>query len=356
MNSAGLIVLTLLAFTVLIVLLLLAWPAGTPRIRGGRPGKTIASLERVRLGVSEQWILIRSANTDGPIILFLHGGPGTSQLTLMRRDTAALEQSFIVVNWDQRGAGKSYRAIQDVAKMNVDQFVEDTRELSAYLIERFHKKRIVLVGHSWGSLIGALAAARWPGLYHCYIGIGQAANMLESERVSYQWTLQRAREQKDRRAVRRLEAMGEPPYPGDWQAHVIAQRRYLGRFGGELHGSRIGAFGLVIRNLVLSREYTLPDRFNFFRGIFGSMRLLWPELMTVDLFKSVPELKVPVYLMEGRFDKESPSEIAERYFAALRAPSKQMLWFEQSAHLPNSEERDKFNAILTDRILPTIEQ
>jgi pimeloyl-ACP methyl ester carboxylesterase len=110
----------------------------------------------------------------------------------------------------------------------------------------------------------------------------------------------------------------------------------------------------VMRNVVWSREYTLMDRINFFRGIFGSMRLLWPQLLTVDLFDSVPELKVPVYMMEGRFDKEVPSEIAERYFSVIRAPSKELIWFESSAHMPNSEERDRFNAILTDRVLRTI--
>jgi pimeloyl-ACP methyl ester carboxylesterase len=352
-------VLVALSLIVFLIVLGLVLPAGTPRIRtasGSRPDKTVAVLERVRLGGCDQWILVRSANTDGPIILFLHGGPGTSQLTLMRRNTADLEKSFIVVNWDQRGAGKSYGAIKDVGRMNVDQFVEDTRELSEYLIRRFRKTRIVLAGHSWGSIIGALTASRYPGLYHCFVGIGQAANMEEGEAVSYQWTLQQALRENDRRAINTLQKIGPPPYQGDWQAKVIAERRCLGRFGGELHGSNTGAFWLVMRNLIFSREYSVVDRINFFRGIFGSMKLLWPQLLTVDLFRSVPELKIPVYMMEGRFDKEAPAEIAARYFDSLKAPAKELIWFEKSAHMPNSEERDRFNSILTQRILPTIER
>ena len=88
--------------------------------------------------------------------------------------------------------------------------------------------------------------------------------------------------------------MGPPPYQGDLRKKVVTQRSYLARFGGEIHESRTGAFGLVVRNLMFSREYTLADRVNYSRGILGSMRLLWPELSRVDLFASVPELKVPV--------------------------------------------------------------
>lgn len=332
-----------------------ALPAGTPRIRlNGRsdPASSVATLERVRIGGSDQWVLERSEDVGNPILLYLHGGPGTSQLTSNRRSTRQLEQSFIVVNWDQRGAGKSFAAIADADRMTIDQFVEDTRELTLYLLEKFDQQRLVLVGHSWGSIVGALTVSRYPELYHCYVGIGQVANMAEGEAVSYQWVLDRAREADDRKAIAALEWVGPPPYEGNWQAKVITQRRYLGRFGGEIHGSRSGAFRLVLGSLLFSREYTLVDRVNFFRGILGSMRLLWPQLLTVDLFHSVPELTVPVFLMEGRHDYEAPSEIAERYFESLRAPSKELIWFEGSAHMPNSEERDLFNRTIVERVLP----
>jgi pimeloyl-ACP methyl ester carboxylesterase len=146
--------------------------------------------------------------------------------------------------------------------------------------------------------------------------------------------------------------MGPPPYEGDWQKKTIRQRSYLARFGGEVHRSRFGASGRVVESLLFSREYTLADRVNVVRGIVGSMRLLWPELLQVDLFESVPQITVPVFLMEGRHDHECPSEIAERYFGALRAPAKKLIWFDRSAHLPNAEERDLFNKIMVEEILP----
>lgn len=330
-------------------------PAGTPRIRGPRtagPARAVATLEEVPIGGSSQWILERSADAGNPILLYLHGGPGTSQLTTNRRATRQLESCFTVVNWDQRGAGKSFRAIRDDAKMTIGQFVEDTREVTEYLLRKFHQERLILVGHSWGTVIGALTAARYPELFHCYVGIGQVASHAEGETASYRWTLDQARARGNRRAVRALEKMGPPPYPGDWLKSTIAQRAYLARFGGEVHGSRAGAAGLVLSGVLWSREYTLADRVNVFRGIHGSMRLLWPQLFATDLFTSVPELKVPVFFLEGRYDQEAPAAIAGRYFAALKAPAKELIWFEESAHLPNSEQRDLFSQIMIGKVRP----
>jgi pimeloyl-ACP methyl ester carboxylesterase len=313
--------------------------------RHGRPRK-------VTIGGSAQWILERSMDHDSPILLFVHGGPGTSQLTANRRRTKSLEQVFTVVDWDQRGAGKSYAAIRAVDRMTIAQFVADTLELSRRLLDEHERQRLVLVGHSWGSVVGALAVAAAPDLFAAYVGVGQVSNMLEGERLSYQWTLGRAREAGDRRAVRALEAMGCPPYAGDWQRHTVRQRRYLARYGGEMYRRRTGAMATVLGNLAFSSEYSLKDRANYFRGILGSMRLLWPELMTVNLFTQVPRVDVPVFLFEGRHDWEVPSILAATYFDELDAPSKQLVWFEQSAHLPNAEETDRYNEHLRRTVRP----
>ena len=176
--------------------------------------------------------------------------------------------------------------------------------------------------------------------------------MAEAEAASYQWTLEQAREHDDRRAIDTLVKIGPPPYAGNWRKGLLTQRRLLAKFGGEIHGSRTGAFGLVLRTLLFSREYTLTDRVNFFRGIFGSLDLLGPQLLEVDLFTGAPEFAIPVFLMEGRHDHEGPAEVAERYFHSIEAPSKELIWFEQSAHMPNCEERDLFNRVLLEKVLP----
>lgn len=346
----------LLSAAILIIILLFLNHTSTPGISGKRvnKAKVIALIQKLRIGGSDQWITIRSENTDSPIILFLHGGPGTSQLTRNRKDTKDLLDSFIVIDWDQRGAGKSFRAIKDNSRMNIQQFISDTKELTLYLLNKFNKEKIILAGHSWGSVIGALTAARYPELFYCYIGIGQIANMKENEILSYRWTLDQAKINNDKYAVQTLEKLGEPPYKGDWQRKTITQRRYLGKFGGEFHSSRNGAFGVVLKNLVFSREYSLIDRVNFFRGILGSMKLLWPELMEINLFEQIKEFKTPFYLVQGKYDMEAVSEIALRYFEFVKAPHKKLFLFENSAHMPNTEESKKFNTILQDYIKPSI--
>ena len=157
-------------------------PAATPRIRArGKPGPGgVAALEKIRIGGSDQWVLERSEDTGNPVVLFLHGGPGTSQLTSNRRDTRGLEKYFTVVNWDQRGAGKSYAAIGDPDRMNIGQLVADTRELTVHLLKKFHQDRLVLVGHSWGTVVGALAVSRYPDSTRAMSASARSARWLKA--------------------------------------------------------------------------------------------------------------------------------------------------------------------------------
>ena len=330
-------------------------PGSTPRMNTRRYRHSLAVLEQVPVNGTQQWILIRSESATNPVVLFVHGGPGTSWLTLMRKNTQPLEKYFTVVNWDQRCAGKSFAAGRVDAEMTIGTFVDDLIALSSSLTRRFHKKKILVVGHSWGSVIGMIAASRRPDLFSAYIGIGQMSRMAESERISYTWTLEQAERANDQRSVKKLTDIGPPPYAGkNWRSKFLTQRRILGKHGGEYYRSKSGAFGVVLRNLVFSREYTMVDRVNFFRGVLQSVGALYPELSRVDLFVQVPEVQIPVYFCLGRHDYEVPSVLSAKYFEALKAPRKQLVWFERSAHLPNIEEQNKFNEFMIKTVLPTL--
>lgn len=349
--------------TFLVAVLLLAvaavalWlrPAWTSPIEDGEgrpvPG-SVAVLEELTLGGVPQSVLIRGRSTAHPVLLFLHGGPGTSELGLVRAyNMAALEQRFTVVVWDQRGAGKSFGARVPESGMTVEQLVADACELSEALCRRFNQERIYLVGHSWGSVLGALAAKRRPELFHAFVGVGQVVRVLEGERLSYAWALEQARRAGDARSVERLEAIGAPPYAGDLRAKLMAQRAILARYGGEVYGNPRGAALLLLRAVLGAREYSWPDRTNVFRGVFASTRLLWPQILSIDLMQQAPRFEVPIYFLEGRHDHEAPAELAERYLDRLEAPRKALVWFERSAHLPNVEEPDAFNRFFLERLL-----
>ena len=332
-------------------------PGSTPKINRRRYPNGCAVLEQVPVNDTRQWILIRSESTANPVVLFVHGGPGTSWLTLMRKNTQPLERYFTVVNWDQRRAGKSFAAGRGPATMTIADFVDDLIALSSDLARRFHKNKILLVGHSWGSVIGMIAASRRPDLFSGYVGIGQMSRMAESELISYRWTLEQAARANDGSSVKKLTDIGPPPYTGsNWRSKFLTARRILGKHGGEYYRSKRGASGVVFRNLVFSREYTMLDRINFFRGVLQSLSALYPELSRIDLFVQVPEVKIPVYFCLGRHDYEVPSVLSARYFEALKAPRKQLVWFERSAHLPNTEEKDTFNEFMIKTVLPRLSE
>jgi pimeloyl-ACP methyl ester carboxylesterase len=222
--------------------------------------------------------------------------------------------------------------------------------LTVLLCQRFQQPKIYLVGHSWGSLLGVLTVQRYPQLYHAYVGVGQAVDMREGERISYEWTLAQARIAGDTRSFARLVAIGPPPYPGELRPKLMTQRRILAKYGGEVHGNPRGGMPTLLRGLLRSSEYSWPDRINVFRGVFANMRLMWPQIVSIDLKVQAPALEVPVYFLEGRHDYEAPSVLADRYFQLLEAPRKALIWFERSAHFVNTEEPDAFNRFFVDRL------
>lgn len=309
----------------------------------------IQSLEAVTLGGTEQWISIRGRDRANPVLLFLHGGPGAPEMVPVRHYNGALEEHFVVVNWDQRGAGKSYAAGLDPDTLTMEQILADTLELTALLRERFRGQKIYLAGHSWGTIPGVHAARLHPEHYHAYIGIGQAVNFVEAEKISYRFTLQKAEELGHTQALQELREIGPPPYTGeDFQRRIGIQRKWLFAFGGEVYGETDNTrYQLRLLALHLAApEYSFADMINFVRGNLRSGRLMWDDLLAVNLPEQAPALDLPVYFLAGRHDYVTVFEKVEEYNTALEAPHKEIIWFEQSAHSPNFERPDDFAAVL----------
>jgi pimeloyl-ACP methyl ester carboxylesterase len=327
------------------VAVLAAIPQGTPAIKvlGSEVANSIASLEKVKIGGLDQWILMRGHSEESPVVLFLHGGPGNPQIALARKFTADLETSFVVVNWDQRGGGKSWSDDIDLETMTVNQFVADTLELTNWLRERFNQDKIYLVGHSWGSYIGALAVQQQPELYHAYVGVGQMVSFEESEKLSYQYTLDIARSEGNAKAVAELEAIGSPPYKNG-KEDVIVQRNWLARFGGLQR--EVNMTKEMVIAILTGREYTLYDAYRYLQGIDFSVEHLFGSLSGINLFEQVPALEVPVWFVSGKYDYITVASITRDYYEALQAPAKGFVLFERSAHMPLFEEPGKFAELM----------
>jgi pimeloyl-ACP methyl ester carboxylesterase len=285
----------------------------------------------------EQWLLIRGADRRKPVLLYLHGGPGSAMISLARRFSTRLEEHFVVVHWDQRGAGKSCSRRVPPASLNLEQILSDTHELALWLRQRFGQNRIYLLGHSWGSILGVLTVKRHPELFHAYVGLGQVVDLLRNEEVSLRFVLERALEEGNEEALSELAAI-RPPYPD--RDSLVTQRRWLSHYhGDQLEGN---PHAELAKGLLRAPEYTLREKLGFVWCMFDSLDRIWHEIERIDLVELAPRLDVPVYFFTGRHDYNTPFELVEAYFEVLEAPRKEIVWFERSAHMACIEEPERF--------------
>jgi pimeloyl-ACP methyl ester carboxylesterase len=341
-----------LALLALVAVLLSQASAYTPPIvdATGRvaPG-SIATLERVTLGGAPQWISIRGTSTHQPVLLWLAGGPGGSEVATARHHLAALEAHFVVVTWEQPGAGKSYHAVRHTT-LTPERYVSDGVELVEYLRQRFGQEKVYLAGESWGSALGIWMVQRRPDLFYAFAGTGQMVSFLETDRADYAFALRLARERGDTKKLANLAVQGPPPYYGKGVA--LKQARYLlDGFAYMNADPNIAQDQFNTISDLLSPEYGLYDKLNWLRGTLDSLDAVYPQLWTVDFRIIAPRLEVPVYFLIGRHDINAPPALAEDYFRLLDAPSKEWIWFEHSGHNPWVSEAERFCDVLVEKFL-----
>jgi pimeloyl-ACP methyl ester carboxylesterase len=308
--------------------------ADTPSFRDaeGRmlPG-SIAALEKVELGGVEQWILVRGRSRGNPLLLFLHGGPGMPAMYLAHACQRELENSFTVVHWDRRGAGKSYSKKIPAESLAVSRQLADAVELVNLLRDRYGKPRVYLLGHSWGSLLGLIAASRHPELFHAYVGIGQVVDDGEARRLQLEFVTREARARRDRKA---LEEILRGPR---------SLENYLFRYGAELTGAT--SWWPLLRIGLRAPEYSFWDSMKVPRGVsFSHAHTRDDVLFDRPPREAIRRLELPVWFFAGRRDYTTPSELVARYIDDLEAPRKELVWFERSAHFPFLEEPARFTA------------
>jgi pimeloyl-ACP methyl ester carboxylesterase len=329
----------------------IARPASTDPIAGpdGEPlPGSVAELTRVEVGGHDLALMIRGRSIENPVLLFLAGGPGGSELGAMRRHLEALEQDFVVVTWDQRGAGKSYNELDPTSTLTVDQAVGHTIEVTNYLRERFAENKIYVVGNSWGTILGVLAVQRHPELYRAFVGTGQMVSPRETDRVFYRDTLAWARAHAEDDLVATLTENGPPPYdtildyePALSYEHEVYPYDRTGNSEGE------GGFS---ENLFVE-EYTLLEQVHALGAFMDTFSVLYPQLGTIDLRKDATRLEIPVYLVQGRHEARGRAEPAVEWFAQLRAPEKKMIVLETSGHRPLFEQPAQFHRVMTQTVL-----
>ena len=327
----------------------IALPAGTPEIRDANgavvPG-SIAELATVEVGGSEQALMIRGTSTDNPVLLFLAGGPGGSEIGSMRNLSEGLEQDFVVATWDQAGTGKSVGAFDP--GMTVESTVADTIAVADYLRERFDEERVYLVGNSWGTILGVLAVKQSPELFHAFVGAGQMVSTVETDRMFYEDTLAWAQREGDSALAKTLRANGPPPYEDTLKYEAaLAHEHDWNVYPGQ---DAIMEKGEMPGNIMVG-EYSLMEKLRLMGGMLDTFCLLYPQLDGVDLRRDAASLDVPVYLVQGAYEARGRAIPAAEWFEMLKAPGKQMIVFEKSGHKSLFEEADRFRQVMTDTVL-----
>jgi pimeloyl-ACP methyl ester carboxylesterase len=348
----------ILALAVIGLAMLVALPASTPPVLGadGQPVPgSIAELTTVELGGQEQAISIRGADPDKPVLLYLSGGPGQSDIAFARALLEPFTTDFVVVVWDQRGSGKSYAALDPTSTYTLDGLVGDTIALTEYLRDRFAEEKVYLLGESWGSTLGVLAVEKRPDLFHAYIGSGQMVSQQVTDQIIWRDLLAYADRTGDGELYDQILSLGEPPYRDTpWANSVILgyyslletpytpPAAYVER--GEASG--IGQFGLF------GSEYSFVENANLIRGLVDMFSLMYPQLQEIDFRTDVPELDVPVYLLDGENELRGRRDLAHEWFAQLTAPNKELITYADAGHAVAFEQADAFLRLMNEQIVP----
>jgi proline iminopeptidase len=318
----------------------------------------VERLEKVSIGGIDQWVSIRGLDRRNPVLLMLHGGPGYVSMPLSWYFQRGWEEYFTVVQWDQRGSGKTYVS-NDPAKvaptLTREQVVADTQEMILWLRKEFHKDKIFVLGHSFGTFLGLTVAQKHPEWLHAYIGMAQLTNSPESERRGWRFAMAHAQAAHNEQAVRELQSIA--PYAAEGKPvtlpDLFKQRKWLQFYGGAIVGR--SDFEVESAAVHLSPEYTDADVRLWGKGNDFTEQALLADVINTD-FSKVTRLECPLILFSGRHDYNVSSEVGAEWFEKVRAPSKRLVWFENSAHEVMDEEPGKLLVSLVQYARPIAER
>lgn len=306
------------------------------------PDKGINIEKKICLNGYSQAIVIRGADKKNPVLLHLHGGPGYPLFPYIS-DFMDLEKHFNVVYWEQRGTAKSLSSSLKKTSMTTDTLLNDLDELVNWVQKNVDTNKIYLWGHSWGTNLGMLYVKEHPEKIKAYIGTGQSVNLVENERLCYQFVKEKAEQKKEHKVLRILQKIDTANYSLN---AALKLRKWIYAYGGIVHNEQkkkaYRNFDIV-KNIFRTPEYSFADKWRLIFFSKYSGKNLWKDMRKINLFEQVKEVNCPIYFFEGRYDAIVSAPLAEKYFNYLKAKKgKHLIWFEKSAHRIQTEEPKKF--------------
>lgn len=306
----------------------------------------------VAIGGIQQYIHIRGRNIQNPVLLILHGGPGSPLMPMAHSFQYAWEEDYTVVQWDQRQAGKTYFANdeQTIANtLNFETVLEDARQVTEYLRQRLGVKKIALMGHSWGTVLGTALVQTYPEAFSCYIGVGQVSNLQDNERVGYEEAVKRAQAAKNQEDITALTALGS--YPGkvfsdEFCEQMLTLRRYQQKYG---LGDAISPKNVML--VLSSPYYTISEGMYYTKNTTVLHRPLFRYMFEqYDAQHFGTAYQVPVYYIMGENDYQTPVPLAQTLFEQLTAPEKKLFLIPNAGHFTMYDNPLAFNEALLGEI------
>ena len=300
----------------------------------------------VPIGGIEQWITIRGQDRSNPVILFVHGGPGDTTNPYSMPYFAAWEKVFTVVQWDERGAGKTFGRSGPSVKptMTLDRLAQDGVEVTEYLRSHMGKRKIILVAHSFGTILGLRMVQARPDLFFAYVGTGQVADETREYTIAYNALLKKAESTHNDEAIEELKAIGLPPYP-DWKGYQV-QRKWANRFE---HADEFLAGTMALS--LSTPGYTVCDLNDNIDGQSFSGDALVPQARSATMKDLGLKFALPMFFFEGTEDFTTPTTLAREYLNALHAPVKEFVPI-PGGHFAVFMNSDEFLRQLMARVRP----
>jgi pimeloyl-ACP methyl ester carboxylesterase len=335
---------------------------------GAAATQTIREEKFVMIGGIEQWVTISGTNCANPIVLIVHGGPGNPMTPYADAIYGSWTKQFTIVQWDQRGAGRTYgrnwllperdsrkwtsEQLEELPPLTIARLTEDGLEVARYAEARLNQRKVILAGGSWGSALGVHMVKARPELFHAYMGTGQMVHYTENELSTYEQLLGLARAAKDAQTIATLETLGAPPWKNPRAFGIVrkATRVYEAKTTTPPPKSWWAPAGLYATPEA-ELDYEAGEEYSFlqFVGFKGN-----GMLSTIDLYKLGAKFDVPVFLLQGTEDLVTTPAVAKRYFASIVAPAKEFILLPNTGHDPNEIMLDTQLRTLTSRIVPLI--
>jgi pimeloyl-ACP methyl ester carboxylesterase len=313
-----------------------------------RKGGGISEERYVSIGGIEQWMTIRGANCANPVVLIVHGGPGNPMTPYAQKLYGAWEKDFTLVQWDQRGAGRTFGRNKGSADetLTVEGMAKDGVEVAQYAASRLGKQKVILKGGSWGSVLAVHMAKMRPDMFAAYVGTSQLVSSGGNGLASYTKLLERARAAGDSKTVAAIEALGPPPWKNPRNFGIL--RRATRLYEGKVTDAAPTAWwerAPEYATAPAAAEYEAGEDYSFiqFVGMEGN-----GMLSTIDLRKLGTRFDIPVYLIQGAEDLVTTKEVTKAWYDSIAAPHKDYILLERVGHDPNTAMVDAQYKVLKD--------